>query len=168
MKKLFSAFFLVALSWPVFASDSTMRVVYQDFDFYVPDNPETVGYLDSETHLMVLKYDSQPGKKYIGFSFEQDMDTGGCEAAKFFTAVLTGMEPGCNRASVEAFRHVFLDNRESGVWKGEKYGFYYFFGEKLSTVFVIPRLGEANEVLKMDTDFLSLPDMRRLVKAYLQ
>lgn len=167
MKHRLTCLFFIFFTFPALAHERPLHIVYQDFDFYVPENPTTIGYLGTENNILIAKYSDKPGEKVIGFSVENDMNTAGCKPDQFFASATNEVGVDCDKSSMEAFRHVFVDNREVGAWNGEEYNFYYFVADNMSTVFVT---GDepASIILKIDSNFLTRQQIKQVVTKYLQ
>jgi len=163
-------FFLVIIfSGVALAEDQNdyFKFVYHGFDFYIPEAPKSAGFLGSPNKTIIVKYGDAPGEKLVGFSVENEMETGECEPEFFFREVLGEVEAGCGELAVESFRRVFVDDRETGVWSGERYDFYYFFGNKRSTIFFASEVPD-KAILKVDSNFLTKNQIKRAFKAYLK
>ena len=160
--------FLLAITFSTFAfaESGHFKMSYHGYNFYLPEAPKASGFLGSENDTVVLKYGEDPGEGLVGFSIESEMATGGCDPEEFFKEVLGKTEKGCDRLAVESFQHVFVENRDVGVWSGEDHNFYYFVGDPKTTVFFATRDSD-NKILKVDTNFLTKKTLKRLFKEYL-
>jgi hypothetical protein len=166
MKRI--AFFLFTIVFSVFAlaESNDFKFVYHGLNFYIPEAPKSAGFLGTENDTIVIKYGDNPGENLIGFSAENEMKTGGCEPEDFFKETLGEIKAGCDELAVGTFRRVFVDDRDTGVWSGEKYNFYYFIGDKKTTIFFAS--GEpSTKILKVDSNFLTKNLMKRVFKEYL-
>lgn len=166
MGKMIYLTLLLCLPGIALAGQDSLRVVYRHLNFHIPADPLLVGLLGSDSNIVIAKYSGEPGQKIIGFSVEQDLEFADCEPGIFFEEVLDVTAAGCEAQSVAAFRHVFVRNRETGVWRGEDYRFFYFLGPKKSTVFM---LGEQSggEIYKIESNFQSKRELRRVLSDYL-
>lgn len=160
--------FLLAIIFPAFAFAEIdyFKISYHGYNFYLPETPKSAGFLGSENDTIVLKYGDDPGEGLVGFSVESEMATGGCDPKAFFKEVLGKAEEGCDRLAVESFQHVFVDDREAGVWSGEDHNFYYFIGDTQTTVFFATS-GSDNKILKVDTNFLTKKTLEKVFNEYL-
>ncbi|TBW52567.1 hypothetical protein EZI54_16125 [Marinobacter halodurans] len=160
---------LVTLVIPAFAfaNDNGLRVVYKHYDFYPPANPVAVGFLGSDNNTLIFKYSPDAGDNIVGFSTEDELNTGGCDPEAFFTNVLNKNNANCDELSLKTFRHVFAKDRETGIWSNGEYKFYYFLGKKHSTVFFIPN-NIAAKIIKVDSNFLTKNEMKSLLRDYVQ
>jgi len=65
-------FFILALisffPFSLSASESDLRIIYGELDFYIPNNPVVVGYLGTDSEILIAKYSDEPGKDIVGFS----------------------------------------------------------------------------------------------------
>ena len=160
--------FLLAITFStfVFAESGYFKMSYHGYNFYLPEAPKASGFLGSENDTVVLKYGEDPGEGLVGFSVESEMATDGCDPEEFFKEVLGKTEKGCDRLAVESFQHVFVEDRDVGVWSGEDHNFYYFVGDPKITVFFATRDSD-KKILKVDTNFLTKKTLKRLFKEYL-
>lgn len=166
MKRI--AFLLFTIAFSVFASaeSNDFKFAYHGFNFYIPEAPKSAGFLGSVNDTVVVKYGDKPGENLIGFSVENKMKTGGCEPVAFFKETLGVVKAGCDELAIESFRHVFVDDRDAGVWSGENYDFYYFIGGTRTTVFFVSGTLDTG-ILKVDSNFLTKKLMKRVFKEYL-
>ena|SRR5690554_869814 len=166
MKKAF--IFLVILSFPfsLTADDSRLRVVYGNLDFYVPNNPLLIGYLGTDSEILIAKYSVEPGKDIVGFSLDKEVNTGGCSPEVFFRSVLGENEAECDIRAIDSFRYVFMRNRDSGVWSGSDKDFFYFIGPDKSTVFMTKNDND-NETFKIESNFLSKEKIKNIFSSHL-
>lgn len=166
MRKAFLSVLLACLALSASASDHNLRVVYQGFNFYIPNSPSVIGYLGTNSNILIAKYSQKPGEKVVGFSIDKEVDTGGCDPKAFFKAVLSGGESTCSMPSINAFRNVFIKDRDPGVWSGGDYDFFYFISTKQSTVFVVTD-DASREILKIESNFLKEKEIREIFSGYL-
>tara|TARA_R110000823_G_C15836843_1_gene490771 strand:- start:70 stop:573 length:504 start_codon:yes stop_codon:yes gene_type:complete len=160
--------FLLAITFSTFAfaESGYFKMSYHGYNFYLPEAPKASGFLGSENDTIILKYGEDPGEGLVGFSVESEMATDGCDPEEFFKEVLGKTEKGCDRLAVESFQHVFVEDRDVGVWSGEDHNFYYFVGDPKITVFFATRDSD-KKILKVDTNFLTKKTLKRLFKEYL-
>jgi hypothetical protein len=163
-----TALFLLVLVVSVFAfaENDNFKFVYHGYNFYFPEAPKSAGFLGSENDTIVLKYGDDSGEGLVGFSVESEMATGGCDPEAFFKEVLKEAKEGCDGLAVQSFQHVFVDDREAGVWSGEDHDFYYFIGDNKTTVFFATSDSD-NKILKVDTNFLTKKTMKQVFNEYL-
>lgn len=154
MNKFFVLALISFIPFSLLASENDFRIVYGELDFYIPNNPIVVGYLGTDSEILIAKYSDEPGKDIIGFSLDQEVNTGGCSPEVFFRSVLNENEPECNISAVESFRYVFMKNRDSGIWSGGDKEFFYFIGSDKSTVFLTEK-GTDSKTYKIESNFLS-------------
>lgn len=154
MKKMTLFVCLLSFSFLAFADSRNFKFVYQGLDFYIPEAPKSAGFLGTSSGTIIFKYGDEPGENLIGFSVEKDMETGGCEPVSFFKEVVGLAKTGCDELAVESFRRVFVDDREVGTWSGDNHDFFYFIGNKKSTIFFASGDPETR-ILKVDTNFLT-------------
>src|SRR5690606_28702747 len=152
----------ITFSTFAFAESGYFKMSYHGYNFYLPEAPKASGVLASEYDTVVLWY----GEGLVGVSVESDVATGGCDPEESFKEVLAKTEKGCDRLAVESFQHVFVEDRDVGVWSGEDHNFYYFVGDPKTTVFFATRDSD-NKILKVDTNFLTKKTLKRLFKEYL-
>tara|TARA_R110001592_G_scaffold284981_1_gene553322 strand:- start:207 stop:719 length:513 start_codon:yes stop_codon:yes gene_type:complete len=161
MKKLVLLLTTLALT-PIAAcaqSDQTITAVFSGMKFQVPEAPVIVGALGQSNNILLIKYSRSAGKRYISFNTENSLDTGGCDRADFFMAVI-GAKPAnqCNEAAITSFQSVFRSGSDSGVWKNDERNFYYFLSDDdRSFVFFSSNDGR---LIKLESDFLDAKDLR--------
>ena len=156
----------ITFSTFAFAESGYFKMSYHGYNFYLPEAPKASGFLGSENDTIILKYGEDPGEGLVGLSVESEMATDGCDPEEFFKEVLGKTEKGCDRLAVESFQHVFVEDRDVGVWSGEDHNFYYFVGDPKTTVFFATRDSD-KKILKVDTNFLTKKTLKRLFKEYL-
>lgn len=167
MKRKALFLFIVFFSSFASAESNDFKFVYHGLKFYIPDAPKSAGFLGTENDTVIFKYGNNPGEKLIGFSIENKMETGGCEPAPFFNEALGKENTGCEELAVKSFRHVFVDDRESGVWPGENHDFYYFISDNKSTIFFTSGSPET-KIIKVDSNFLTKKQIKRVFKEYVE
>ncbi|PVY76439.1 hypothetical protein C8D92_105192 [Tamilnaduibacter salinus] len=156
----------LGLAFVATAQSEGLRIVYQNYDFYVPEKPVLMAYLGTDSDILIAKYSEKPGKKFIGFSRERDLNTGECPPAAFFEQALEKRNGACREGSLKAFRTVFMKDRDSGRWSGEGHQFYYFVSPEQSTVFIIS--DKKNEaVYKVESDYLDKDAIKAIFSEYL-
>lgn len=149
-----------------FADSKNLQVVYEGLKFYAPSNAKVVGFLGTDSDILLLKYSEQPGKKIIGFSIDKELNYGSCEPKEFFEATLDFNSTNCGSEALDAFRHVFVKDRDHGAFSGTKGKFYYFIGKDHSTIFYV--LDGANDrVLKVESNFLPKDKLKFLIHDHL-
>lgn len=166
MNKIFVLAFMSILPLSLSASGSDLRIVYGELDFYIPNNPNVVGYLGTDSEILIAKYSDELGKDIVGFSLDKEVNTGGCSPVVFFESVLSKSESECDAKAIESFRYVFMRNRESGVWSSDNKEFFYFVGSDKSTVFLIEK-GADNKTYKIESNFLSKEGVKDIFSSYL-
>ncbi|KKN55480.1 hypothetical protein LCGC14_0582070 [marine sediment metagenome] len=140
-------------------SDQTITAVFSGMKFQVPETPVIVGTLGQSNNMLLIKYSQSAGKRYISFSTEDSLDTGRCERADFFMAVI-GTEPAnhCDETAVTSFQNVFRNGSDSGVWNTDERDFYYFLSDDdRSFVFFSSNDGR---LIKLESDFLDAKDFQ--------
>lgn len=166
MKRATLFLLTIIFSTFVFAESDYFKMSYHGYNFYLPETPKSSGFLGSENDTIVLKYGDVSGEGLVGFSVESEMGTGGCDPDAFFKEVLGKAEKGCDRLAVESFQHVFVDDRDAGVWSGEGHKFYYFIGDPKATVFFATNDSD-NKIIKVDTNFLTKKTLEKVFNEYL-
>lgn len=143
-------------------SDQAITAVFSGMKFQVPGAPVIVGALGQSNDILLIKYSNSPGERYISFSAENSLDTGGCEVGTFFEAILEKSSEGeCEKSAVESFQSVFVKGTRSGAWKGEDRDYYYFLSDSERS-FVFFR-SQAGHLVKLESDFLEARDFRALL-----
>lgn len=145
---------------------SYMNVMYSGLMFKIPADPLVVAYLGGESDILTFEYSKEPGK-YIGYTTDHDLTTGGCDPAIFFQKALSGeaSKSDCN-GEITSFNQVFSRGRETGTWSGTNQTFYYFIssGKRSSFVFFV---SDDGTIKKMESDFLKKSDFRKSLSNYL-
>ncbi|MDX1634602.1 MAG: hypothetical protein R3280_08200 [Marinobacter sp.] len=143
-------------------ASQTLTAVYSGMKFQAPPSPVIVGSLGQNNDILLMKYSRRSGQQYISFTVENGLDTGGCELADFFEAVMS-MKPDqdCEEAAVASFREVVAHGTEFGSWKDELRDYYYFLSDqKPSFVFFTSDNGN---LIKLESDFLDAAGFRTLL-----
>ncbi|MDY6842090.1 MAG: hypothetical protein SV429_11455 [Pseudomonadota bacterium] len=166
MNKFFIAALISLLPFSLLASESDLRIVYGELDFYIPNNPVIVGYLGTDSEILIAKYSDEPGKDVVGFSLDKEVNTGGCSPEVFFRSVLSENESECDVKAVESFRYVFMKNRDSGIWSSGDKEFFYFIGPDKSTVFMINQDTDSR-TYKIESNFLSKERIKDIFSSHL-
>jgi hypothetical protein len=166
MKRTVLFLLAIVVSVFAFAEGDNFKFNYHGYNFYLPEAPKSAGFLGSENDTIVLKYGDDSGEGLVGFSVESEMATGGCDPEAFFKEVLGETKEGCDGLAVQSFQHVFVDDREAGVWSGEDHNFYYFIGDTKTTVFFATSDSD-NKILKVDTNFLTKKTIKKVFNEYL-
>lgn len=167
MKRKALFLFIAFLSSIASAESNDFKFVYHGLNFYIPDAPKSAGFLGTESDTIIFKYGDNPGEKLIGFSVENKMETGGCEPVPFFNEVLGKENTGCDELAVQSFRHVFVEDREAGVWSSKSRDFYYFISDKKSTIFFASGTPET-KIIKVDSNFLTRKQIKQVFKEYVE
>jgi len=166
MNKIVIAALFSLLPFSLSASESDLRIVYGELDFYIPNNPVVVGYLGTDSEILIAKYSDEPGKKIVGFSLDKEVNTGGCSPEVFFRSVLSENEAKCDINAVESFRYVFMKNRDSGIWSSGDKEFFYFIGSDKSTVFLTEK-GTDSKTYKIESNYLSKKRIKDIFSSHL-
>ena len=166
MNNFFILVLMSLLPLSLSASANDLRIVYGELDFYIPNNPSVVGYLGTDSEILIAKYSDEPGKNIVGFSLDNEVNTGGCSPEIFFKSVLRKNEFECDAHAVESFQYVFMKNRDSGIWSSSNHVFFYFIGSDKSTVFLIEK-GVDSNTYKIESNFLNKKEIRKIFSSYL-
>tara|TARA_Y100001001_G_scaffold151448_1_gene163039 strand:- start:62 stop:562 length:501 start_codon:yes stop_codon:yes gene_type:complete len=166
MKTLFVFMIMSIIPLSLWASGNDLRVVYGELDFYIPSNPSVIGYLGTDSEILIAKYSDEPGKSIIGFSLDKEVNTGGCGPRVFFKSVLGKDASECDEEAVESFRYVFMKNRDSGTWRSGNKEIFYFIGSDKSTVFLLEE-GSGNKTYKIESNFLSKKEIKKIFASHL-
>lgn len=139
-----------------------ITAAYAGMKFRVPGSPLIVGSIGANNDILLIKYSDAIGKRYISFSTENTLETGGCGRAEFFEATLSEKEIyGCDQASIESFRSVFVQGADAGTWKIANRVYYYFMSAQDSS-FVFFQSKDGN-LIKLESDFLDSDGFRQMV-----
>ncbi|UQG57787.1 MULTISPECIES: hypothetical protein [unclassified Marinobacter] len=166
MNKFFILALMSILPLSLSASGSDLRIVYGKLEFYIPNNPNLVGYLGTDSEILIAKYSDEPGKDIVGFSLDKEVNTGGCSPGVFFKSVLSKNKSECDVKAIDSFRYVFMKDRESGIWSSTNKEFFYFIGSDKSTVFLIKK-GTNNKTYKIESNFLNKEGIKDIFSSYL-
>ncbi|MCK7550993.1 hypothetical protein [Marinobacter goseongensis] len=142
-------------------ADQVITAVFSGMKFQVPGAPVIIGALGQSNDILLIKFSNNPGERYISFSAENSLDTGGCEVGTFFEAILEKSSEGeCEKSAVESFQSVFVKGTRSGAWKGEDRYYYFLSDSERSFVFF---RSQAGHLVKLESDFLEARDFRALL-----
>lgn len=161
MSRLICLFLGVFLTTACGATDD-IHLHYNGHNFSVPASPSVIASPGVKENMLILRYGSERGKRYIGFSdinADQSLRLG-CASSDFFAAVFAGGDgSGCDVEQVTAFKKTFVKDRETGSWLTEEMTVYYSIGNDLSFLFVFDK---ENTAIKIDSDFLSKEKLKRV------
>ena len=166
MKAFFIFAIMSIIPLSLSANGNDLRIVYGELDFYIPSNPKVIGYLGTDSEILIAKYSDEPGKSIIGFSLDKEVNTGGCGPRVFFKSVLNKDASECDAEAVESFRYVFMKNRDSGTWSSGNKEIFYFIGSDKSTVFLVEE-GSDNKTYKIESNFLSEKGIKKIFASHL-
>lgn len=166
MKTLFIFAIMSIIPLSLSASGNYLRIVYGKLDFYIPNNPSVIGYLGTDSEILIAKYSDEPGKSIVGFSLDKEVNTGGCGPRVFFKSVLSKDASECDAEAVESFRYVFMKKRDSGTWSSDDKEIFYFIGPDKSTVFLVEE-GADNKIYKIESNFLSKMGIKKIFASHL-
>lgn len=140
-------------------------LVFADFRFKVPPSPVAVGVQEPQLFL-ALRYSSEAGQHYLTFSNKPRYPASGCSPKAFFALVTetasSGLSHSCDMVQVDDFRDSIVGSAsDHGVWAGvEGVEAFYVVQESQKMAFLV---GNEDAFLKIDTDFLSLEQLEKLV-----
>lgn len=146
---------------------ATTRLLYNGHLFVLPDNIFVIASTSSPDNMLILKYGPDKGKKYLAFSRFSHSDEGdfGCSHADFFATLFTHQdEADCGEEQLDVFRKTFVDERDTGVWRGKKLTVYFSVDAKKSFLFAFDKTGQP---IMIDTDFLSKTALQRMIDSAL-
>jgi hypothetical protein len=166
MKALFIFAIMSIIPFSLLASGNDLRIVYGELDFYIPKDPRVIGYLGTDSEILIAKYSDEPGKSIIGFSLDKEINTGGCDPRVFFKSALSKSSSECDEKAIDAFRYVFMKNRDSGIWSSGNKDFFYFIGADKSTVFLVAE-GTDKNTFKIESNFLGKEAIKRIFASHL-
>lgn len=146
------------------AQDDHIKLVYNGLDLRVPAGHSTIGSLPERDGFLVLRYGEAQGRDYIGFARSNPAKQADCDTSTFFEALIQdGPEKDCKEEELEAFRHVFLEGAEAGVWQIEGHSLYHVIDDELAIVFAVDDDGG---VVKVDSDFLDKEQLKRVFDSH--
>lgn len=166
MKKILIFMIMSIVPVSLSASGNNLRIVYGTHDFFIPNSPLVIGYLGTDSEILIAKYSDEPGKSIVGFSLDKELNTGGCGPMAFFNSVLSEGESECDAEAVQSFRYVFMKNRDSGIWSSGNKGIFYFIGSEKSTVFLVGK-DDDNKAYKIETNFLHKKQIKKIFSSHL-
>jgi hypothetical protein len=166
MKAFFIFAIMSIIPLSLSASGNDLRIVYGELDFYIPNNPSVIGYLGTDSEILIAKYSDEPGKSIVGFSVDKEVNTGGCSPRVFFKSALSKSATECDAQAIESFRYVFMKNRDSGIWSSGNKEFFYFIGPDKSTVFLVEE-GAGEKTYKIESNFLSKEEIKEIFISHL-
>ena len=165
MKALFIFAIILIIPLSLSASENYLRIVYGAHDFYIPNSPRVIGYLGTDSEILIAKYSEEPGKRIIGFSLDKELNTGGCGPTVFFKSVLSEDASECDAKAIESFRYVFMKNRDSGTWSSGNKKIFYFIGSDKATAFLVE--DDDNKTYKIETNFLNKKQIKKIFASHL-
>ncbi len=170
MARFVSVFLFSIFSAVACASSDNDRVDlrYSGFQFDVPSGAEAIGSTGGKDNFLVLRYGQDKGKKYLAFTDMTNDDSVeyGCAPVKFYVAVFSAdVDADCNGEQISAFKQVFLSDDESSVWKGSDANVFYTLSSGVGYLFLVK---DSGRVIKIDSDFLSKAELKKVVEGYLE
>jgi len=155
-------FFLGVFFVTACGATDDIQLHYNGHSFSVPASPLVIASPGVKENMLILRYGSERGKRYIGFSdinSDQSLRLG-CASSDFFAAVFAGGDgSGCDAEQVAAFKKTFVNDRETGSFQTKKMTVYYSIGNDLSFLFAFDK---ENTAIKIDSDFLSKEQLKRV------
>jgi len=164
MKNILYIFLLLTFSLPTLSnvSEDDMTLLYSGITFKLPKNHVFVGFSEGKDNFLVFKYNNQPVKNYIAFSnmIWQPNKKYGCDLDVFLKdAFIKNNNTKCSKDELETFAKVFLKGNDQGVWRNNGFTLYYTISNKDAFLFVI---NPTKNIIKVDSDFLSKSDLKRI------
>jgi len=156
---------LLTLSPFSIAETNTTRFIYSSLDFYIPSNPTVVGSKAGYDNFVFFRYGDEKGKRFLAFSnMTNDKSVNyGCSAENFYAKLIDeNKDYSCNKTEIESFKKYFASNSETGKWNGDNFTSYYFYNIEKSFLFIF----KDNTSIKIDTNFLSLNELKDIVRNY--
>jgi hypothetical protein len=142
-----------------------VKFIYAGFDFYVPSNPTVVGVKGGEDNFTFFRFGSEKGSDYLAFTdiTNESIDYG-CSAQEFY-AHLAGVSDisTCSKSEIDSFKKIFVGDSEVGEWASDKLVSYYFYSRSKSALLIFSK----DKIIKIDTDYLSMPDLKNIIRNYL-
>lgn len=169
MTRFTSVFCFVLFNAAAWASSENISVDlrYSGFQFNVPSGAEAIGSTGGNDNFLVIRYGPDKGKKYLAFTnmtHDESLEYG-CAPAKFYAVVFSAdEEAGCNEEQVSYFRRIFLSDDESSVWNGLDAVVYYTGASGIKYLFLVKG---GSRLIKIDSDFLSEKELKKVVSVYL-
>lgn len=149
------------------ATSADLTVSYSGITFHIPGNVVAVGSAGGDDNFLGFKYSKETGERYIAFTRESGIGTGGCDYTTFFREVLALTDGNnCESSAVESFRTVFDVGNDADVWEGDQHDVYYFPGDD-GKVFAFLVLGD-DRVVKIDSDSLDENSLRGILRNQLE
>jgi len=147
------------------SADTQVDLVFADFRFQVPSQLAAIGVQDNETFL-AIRYGNEPGRNYLTFTNQPTVPTNGCPPEEFFSKAMelernAATSDSCDASDIQDFRTFFLEQSESGVWKGQDFRAYYLLQDEKSMVYLN---GPDRSFIKVDTDFLNTDELKSLIE----
>lgn len=156
----------LTLSLPTLSklSEDDITLQYSGVTFKVPKNHVFVGFSEGKDDFLAFKYNNKPVENYIAFSkmIWEPNKKYDCEIDVFLKDVfIKNKNTKCNKDELETFEKVFLKGNDQGVWKNNGFTLYYTISIKDAFMFVI---NPNRTVIKVDSDFLSKSDLKRIAR----
>jgi hypothetical protein len=161
-------FLIIALfSLPSCAEEKNhqVRFIYAGFDFYVPSNPTVVGAEGGEENFTFFRFGPKKGSDYLAFTdITNESRDYGCSTQEFY-AHLAGVSDisTCSKSEIDSFKKIFVGDSEVGEWASDDLASYYFYNKSKSALLIFSK----EKIIKIDTDYLSMPDLKNILRNYL-
>lgn len=136
-------------------------VLFAGLAFTLPAQPMMMATANKRADFLVVKYNAEPGRDYVAFSQEAQIDNS-CSSEAFFQAVLKpAQNTACDRQAVAIFTQQFAHQYPAQHWSSAERNAYYFQTDDQRKFVFIPL--SADKLLKIDSDFLSEQQLRGLL-----
>ncbi|SRR5690554_1546798 len=143
--------------------DAETRFIYANHTFNIPANPAVIAWTGSNDNMLIFRYGSLQGKRYLTFSdLTQDKSIQhNCSHASFFAAVFSdASHPECNQDEITAFRAIFTNEHHTGIWNIDKTTVYFSIANGNAFLFIVDGFGT---LIKVDSDFLTQAQLKRII-----
>lgn len=165
MRKYFLFLLISLLPSLAIGGEREVRFIYSGLEFLVPSGAVVFGAEGGGDNFTFFRFSDQKGKNYLTFTdITYESIDYGCGAKEFFAHLAGVSGPStCSKSEIESFKKLFVGNSEVGEWSGKELIAYYFYGSDKSHMLVFSN----DKIIKIDTDYLAKPDLRKIVDYYL-
>lgn len=137
---------------------------FAGLQFQLPAQPVVIALAKDQSDFLLFKYSHTKGKDYLAFTQESRIDES-CTSEQFFHAVLNPAQSTlCDSHAIAVFTQQFANFYSAEHWQYSGRSAYYLQTDDKRRFVFIPL--SADQLLKIDTDYLSKQQLRILLKPY--
>ncbi|MEE2733645.1 MAG: hypothetical protein VYA55_22675 [Pseudomonadota bacterium] len=142
-------------------ADDWVLLSYAGLNFSVPPSPQAMGVKGDDSDFFVVRYGAEKSKQYVAFTRFLAEPQYQCDSIEFVRAAFGELKKTeCDQQEVTMFAKVFANDKKYGLLKKENMDVFY---SELDDSYFLFLLTPDKSVIKIDSDFLSEADMKRVI-----